>query len=199
VGPKKSANPLTGRLRPGRCGASCPTSHEHQQHFTSPQAAAFFHFKTAFFLHLAGRNPGGCKLGQDQPAVTHHPLQPGALDPQGDLVVGEEVLARCTPHVDPARVEHEHPGVDAGKLPAQRVEGELVVCGDEHRRVGGGGTHGIKAWGDGAAVAADTAAYRRGPDAVGQRQSRGDPGHGANRGVDETGHERQQPVARPLV
>jgi len=59
----------------------------------------------------------------------------GSLHLIGDLLGGKCPLAGCTPNIDAASVNDENPDNLSHQFPAQGIETQFVVGGNQHRRV----------------------------------------------------------------
>jgi hypothetical protein len=85
----------------------------------------------AGLAQVAGPHAVGSELGQDQAAVGYDAFKAGLAHLFGDACRAEGALAARAPDVDAARVGHQQPDVAPGQGEADRVEGQLVVGGDD--------------------------------------------------------------------
>ena len=100
---------------------------------------AVFHFEAGALLHDVGHHPGGAQLGQDQhPGVRTISFNPvdsirltSSFVPNVPLPAAHQTLMPC---VSRTRI---HPSTPAERR-AQRIEGELVIGGDEYGRIRSG-------------------------------------------------------------
>jgi hypothetical protein len=102
--------------------------------------------------------------------------EPARIHAPHDLVGAERSFAGGAPHVDTVGVQHEYPRIAAGQMAPERVEGQLVVRRDEHRRAVIGRAHSVEAGIDEERVASDAPADTVAADAVAPRELRGNDG-----------------------
>jgi hypothetical protein len=87
-------------------------------------------------------------LGENQLPVADHLMQTKAVDAGDNLIGAQGAFAGGAPDIDAPGVNDQQPGVDTTQAAAQGIEGELVVGGDQNRRLRAGRPHGIETGGD---------------------------------------------------
>lgn len=77
----------------------------------------------------------------------------GGSDPVDQLVCSKRSFSSRTPNVDPFGIQNEYPQMESGKMAAELIKGQFVVCRDKNRRGLVRSVKGIESGGDPVIVA----------------------------------------------
>jgi hypothetical protein len=107
---------------------------------------------------------------------------------------GEGFLAGSTPDIDPPGVGYQDPGVDARQFPAQGVETQFVVGGDENGGLRVGTADAVQAGDNLVIAAAGSASGADSAEMIPPGQACANPRDLTGRGLDEARDIRFEPV-----